>query len=272
LSNYKNVKRFVLNEKSLVKMDVDDIIMTGTTGQVPVWEGSSSQYEPGDPLKYGTDTSASCVFQEGATFGHPDSAALVLNSAGEFRMQGSATVWLDTNIPALGLARGASAPDLVAFLSAGNIQGLGFDGVATTEEVFGSFEVAHGYLEDSTFYPHVHWMPTTSACGVVCWQLEVAHVDDESGAAFPDTVLNYTIESDATGVTWYAKEADFVNSDSTVGAVGLGVKPGSTFIFRLFRDPGAAADTYGADAALINFGVDFEIHRLGEPTRVDPVA
>lgn len=254
VSNYKNIKRFQLNEKTLIKADVHDILNTAAEGEFLTWVQTASEYVPTDR------------FQEGAKFGGT-SAYTELNSQGELVMYGSATVWLDTNIPALGLGRGASAPDVVSFLSGGNIQGLGFDGLATTEQVFGSFEVAHGYLESSTFYPHIHWMPTTSACGVVKWQLELASVVEESGGAFPDTVLNYTIITCATGVAWYAKEVDFVNSNGTEGVEATGIKPGTTCLFRLFRNPGDAADTYGADAGLINFGVDFEVHRIGETTR-----
>jgi hypothetical protein len=259
LSKYKNVKRFILNEKSLIKMDTHDVLNTACEGQFLTWVESASEYLPTDR------------FQNGAKFGSEDAYA-ELTSGGELVMTGSASFWLDTNIPVTALGRGANSPDFVSFLSGGNIQGLGFDGVATTEQVFGSFEVAHGYLESSTFYPHIHWMPTTSACGDVVWQLELACVAEESGAAFPDTVDTFTVTTKATGTAWYAKEADFVNSDSTVGAPGTGIKPGTTCLFRIYRDPTDGGDTYGADAALVNFGVDFEVHRLGEPTRLNPEA
>lgn len=73
--------------------------------------------------------------------------------------------WDDIIIPGVALTGGASAPDLVTFQ--GSIQLWTFDGVNTTEEVMGIFELPHKYKESTDLRPHIHFAPINGNGGNV---------------------------------------------------------------------------------------------------------
>lgn len=148
----------------------------------------------------------------------------------------SGTIYDDLVIYATALGTGASAPDLTAFGPSGSILALAFDGNATTEQVFGSFELLHWYKEGSDLNFHVHWSPVNANAGNVKWFLEysVANANGVFGA--PTTI---TVVQAAAGVAWTHQLAGFA------AVSGAGLTIGAVVAFRFYRVPTDAADTYG---------------------------
>lgn len=164
---------------------------------------------------------------------------------------GGDAVWLDFNFGIGGLARGASAPDLIA-LGTTSIETLGFDGINTPEEVSVALELNHNWKEGTNLKPHIHWYPTTAAAGNVNWQMEYVLVHGNVVPA--STIINVIVAT--PGVAWRSVFTNFPEIVTT------GFVIGTQFHVRLFRDP-TDNDTYGSDVALATFGVHVQIDTLG---------
>lgn len=160
--------------------------------------------------------------------------------------------WDDIIIPGVALTGGASAPDLVTFQGA--IQLWTFDGVNTTEEVFGVFEIPHDYKEGSLLRPHIHWAPYNGNGGNVKWQMSYTIASKDS--VFP-SASNIT----AVGAAGTSALAHKATEFDTI--VGTNVKIGDIIAFRLFRDPTDSSDTYGSDVFLLSVGVHYQIDSTG---------
>ena len=121
--------------------------------------------------------------------------------------------------------------------------------------MFFTIQFPHGYKLGSDVYPHVHWTPTDAGAGSVVWQLEYSWADIDE--VFP-AVTPIEIADAAAGVAWTHQLASFA---AVTGSGATGVS--SMLVCRLFRDPAHASDTYGSDAALLEFDVHFEIDTVG---------
>lgn len=166
--------------------------------------------------------------------------------------------WEDVIIPAMSLGAGSSAPDLVAF-DGGNLRCLAFDGGSTTEQLFGAFEMPHAYKEGSTVSFHVHWSPTTTNTGNVVWQCEHSLVNPTG--TFPSATSVKATAAAAGGTAWVHKLTAF--PDQTMSGITIG----AVCIFRLFRDPTDAGDTYPDDACLLSIGLHFQRDTPGSAQR-----
>jgi hypothetical protein len=175
-------------------------------------------------------------------------------SDGTLEFNGTATVWDDLRVPGLQVKIGASAPDLTAFLGAGNLLIYRFDGNATTEQVYFTIQLPHSYKEGSDITPHVHWSPINANAGNVKWQLEYSWANID--ATFP-AVTTITATDAASGTAWDHQTIDFS------AITGTGKTISSMLVCRLFRDPTDAADTYASDAALLEIDFHFEINTIG---------
>lgn len=140
---------------------------------------------------------------------------------------------------------GASAPDLVAW-NGGTISVYAFDGLAVSEQLFGTCEYNHEFAEGADIYPHVHWAATTAAAGNVKWNLTYVWDNPGEGPSAETTISAVTA---APGVAWRLTKSGFPT------ITGTGKKIGSQFQFRLWRDPADAQDTYGADAVIQTMGI-----------------
>lgn len=160
----------------------------------------------------------------------------------------SDTVWQDLNVPAEALSRGLDSPD--SELLIGNIKALAFDGVSREEELFGSFELLHGYKEGTDLRPHIHFITSSVDIGDIKWQLEytIAYVD----GTYSTTTTTVAIDT-ANGIDRQHLAVEFGVID------GTGLKIGSHIHFRLFRNPSDTQDTYESDAFLSSIGIHYEI-------------
>lgn len=176
---------------------------------------------------------------------------------GTLEFNGDATVWDDLRIPGLSVKLGASAPDLVAFLGAGNLKAYAFDGGATSEEVHFTIQLPHSYKEGTDITPHVHWSPTTANAGNVQWFLEYSWANID--ATFPAVTTINVIDA-ASGTAW----------DHQMGVMsaitGTSKTISSMLVCRLYRDPTGGSDTYGDDASLLEIDFHFEMDTVGSRT------
>jgi hypothetical protein len=163
--------------------------------------------------------------------------------------------WDDIIIPATSvLTTGPTPPDMEVFGPTGNIRLPAFAGSGpTTEQAFGSFEIPHSWREGTIVRPHIHWAPRTANAGNVLWQMQVSIAD--ASKEFPaEQLLTATC---AAGVQW----KHFINEFDPLVMTGLHI--GAIIAFRIFRNPGAVADTYADDAFLLSLGVHFQMDRAG---------
>jgi len=166
---------------------------------------------------------------------------------------GDAVCWNDIFLAAGSLGAGASAPDLVNVNSTG-IFLYAFDGSATTEQLFGCFEIPHNYREGSDLVPHIHWMPTTTGTGNVKWNIDFWRVNEND---VPSVATSISAVGTTTGTAWQSRRSD------TTSILGPGVTIGNQVAFRLYRTPADVQDTYAADAVVMTFGIHYQIDTLG---------
>jgi hypothetical protein len=147
-----------------------------------------------------------------------------------------------------------SAPGTVTVGPSGGVKSFGFDGGASTEELFYHLDVQHDYVTGTNVIFHVHWTPATATGGDVKWQLEYQWV--EAGTTWPAPTLASVVT--AAGTTAWADK----RSDITIS--GTGHTYNSRILIRLFRNPTDAADTYAGDAVLTSVGLHYSAN-IGQP-------
>jgi hypothetical protein len=148
---------------------------------------------------------------------------------------------------------GASAPDLVNFAGSTTLQLYGFDGATTTEEVFATFQMPHGWI-GSAIYPHVHWSPINANAGTVRWNFEYTWTD--IGQTFGGTTtINATSNTSTTA--WKHE----ITSLGTLTPLATQDGISSILVCRLFRDP--SLDTYASDAVLLYLDIHYQKDGLG---------
>lgn len=172
------------------------------------------------------------------------------------KLYGDSTVWDDLMFPATAInPAGAANP---AGIDTDNGWFL-FDSAAT-ETISVIVQLPHRWKVGSTLYPHVHWHKTTAAAGNVRWQLEYkwAGIGDVMDASFTPLTVDTPIA--ATPDTNTAQK-HLISSWTGISAAGKGIS--SILVCRISRVGGATEDTYGADAALLQFDIHYEIDSLG---------
>jgi hypothetical protein len=85
--------------------------------------------------------------------------------------------------------------------------------------------------------------------------LEYSWADDED-STFPANAT-ISVTDAASGTAWQNQLANFAAISGTNKTIQ------STFVFRVFRDPADAADTYASDAGFLVFGVHFQQDTVG---------
>jgi hypothetical protein len=171
---------------------------------------------------------------------------------GSVFLVGDATMYDDLMVPVLSTVKGTSAPpDDITVLS--NFILYGFD-KAKSEEIFFVVQLPHSYKEGSDIYPHIHWMPTNTNTGVVVWKLEYTWVNYQG--TYPSSTTIMATDT-ASGTANTHQIGKFGSID------GTGMKISSMLICRLYREGGNAADTYNADAAMLEFDFHFEVNSVG---------
>jgi len=177
-----------------------------------------------------------------------------IEADGTIKCAGDATTFNDINISGLALGTGPAAPSIISLNSTG-VLAYAFIGTGVlADELHGSIEALHDYLEGSDIVPHVHWCPTTNDAGDVKWQLEYIWIS-RTGTITGSTTIDVTTA--AGGTAWVLKRSDFP------AVSGANRQIGDRFMFRIFRDPADLADTYGFDAAILDVGIHYQKDTMG---------
>jgi len=129
---------------------------------------------------------------------------------------------------------------------------------ATATETIGLLaQMPHAWKEDSVITPHVHWCKSTAAAGLVQWRLEYRAV--AQGSALPGAWT--TIETDgALAPATPDNDTQYehlVSPFPDIDLDGFGIS--DMLVMRLSRIGGDATyDTYGADAAMMEFDIQYQ--------------
>ena len=122
----------------------------------------------------------------------------------------------------------------------------------------------HTWKEGSVISPHIHWQKTTSADGDVLWQLDYEVVANGSVAA-----MDYGSQLQQSSTVAGTPDNDTANEVliSSFGEIDMTGEEISVLIFwKLSRIGGDAADTYAANARLLEFDIHYQKDSAGSMT------
>ena len=171
-------------------------------------------------------------------------------------------VFDDYLTPGIAVRLGASAPGIAElrdglFLPA-------FDGAATAEQGFFTVHILHGIKPASTPTFHIHWTHNQAApSGDVVWNIDYSYAKGYGAGAFPAPT---TLSTTSTAAAQYVH----VITDDDDMPVDVSVEPDAVLLCRIYRDPTDVADTFAADAFLVNVDMHYERTRVGTPERNRP--
>lgn len=165
-------------------------------------------------------------------------------------------LWDDLRFPATAInpPGQASDPDVEA------ASGLLLFAATGTELVYLLAQMPHCWEEGTAVSPHVHWQKTTSASGDVMWQL-----------SYKISAIGEVMDADWTTVTASSPVASTPDNDtanehlltSFTDIAMAGNTLSTCILFRLSRLGDDAADTYGADARLLEFDLHYQTDQPG---------
>lgn len=159
-------------------------------------------------------------------------------------------VWDDMKYPASGLNPPGAASDPTRDTTDGMLL---FD-AAATNVIAGGALMPHAREVGTVIEPHIHWTATTTGAGNVVWRFEYAVAS--IGNAFPAyTTVNVTAA--ASGVANQHQVTSFGEITMADDALGTMLK------WKLSRIGGDAADTYAADAKLLEFDIHIQLDSFG---------
>lgn len=171
------------------------------------------------------------------------------------------TAWEDLRFPAQGInPAGSAAPPTVDDTT---FPGTLLFSASADNLIGGVAQMPHAWLRESAIRPHVHWAKTTSASGVVVWQLRYTKADiGDTFGAYSDWITGTAVVSDGDTASKHAL-VTFGNVDMTgVGESGL-------VIWELRRFASDASDTYNsATARFFEFDIHYQVHKFGTPNEI----
>lgn len=137
---------------------------------------------------------------------------------------------------------------------------LSYD-AASTEQVFVLFQMPHAWVVGTAIYPHVHWAKSTSASGDVAWQCryKLWPINGVLSASWTDlgVVTSPVVGTPDTDTADKQLITDFGDVDMR------SLDHSDSILFELSRVGGAVADTYGADAVMVEFDAHYQSNRWG---------
>ncbi|MBI5372983.1 MAG: hypothetical protein HZA79_13255 [Sphingobacteriales bacterium] len=162
-----------------------------------------------------------------------------------------------SNAAQLSYLSGSSGPQIWYFRNDQGVEAMSFN-----------VQLPHSWKEGTTIYPHLHWVPKTSASGNVEWNFEYSWVnyDPDTPQQFPAYTTSTVVSTGPFTATTHKITA---LTASNAGISGTGKKISSILVCRIWRNSGNAADTYNADAGVLF--VDFHIQVDGWGSRSEYV-
>lgn len=134
------------------------------------------------------------------------------------------------------------------------------------DDLFFAVQMPHCWKVGTDIYPHIHWIPKTTADGnpanqKVVWGLEYAWAN--IGETFPTNTLIVTasdhLPADANVVAGKHYLTPF--TPITPGAAQDEIS--TMLICRLFRKSADGADNYEGDAGILQFDIHYQIDTMG---------
>lgn len=182
--------------------------------------------------------------------------ALILASRTGFNTGIKARQWDDLRFP----ASAVNPPGQVSDPDFDTTNGGWLFAAGGTEVLFLMAQLPHAWAEGTDLKPHVHWQKTTSAGGDVVWRFSYkwAKKGAVMDASFTDV--------DVTSVVSGTPDNDTANEHliTSFGAlVATDVEVSDMLVIKLARIGGDGADTYGADARLLEFDIHHQIDSFG---------
>jgi hypothetical protein len=197
----------------------------------------------------GTTVSANYMQSSTGKFGDVDGGHYIeFESDGTLKMNGNATTWEDLVMPLTTGKQGAlSRPDF----DYDNV-GYLFPQNDNSEKLYLVMQIPHSYKQETTIYPHLHWLQTTSSN--VTWKLDYKWTN--IGATVTDNFT--TIEMTRTVCTYSSGTLHQI-SETLNGIDGTGKTISSILAVKLYRDD----NIYTGDALAYQFDIHYESDTLG---------
>lgn len=134
-----------------------------------------------------------------------------------------------------------------------------FAGIATLEEVHGVMKVPSDALPNDTLFLATRAAPATTGAGNYRFHFYYSIINN-TGTTTITTIDDSLMATTAASGTAY----EFTSIE--LGYI-VGLNPNDCIMFRFFRDPADAADTYGSDVVCIGAGFKYRINCLGQLTK-----
>lgn len=169
----------------------------------------------------------------------------------------------DLRFPANNLTLGASAPTVNTTYGWFEFQGSPTYG----DSVFAIVQLPHAWEEGTSLHPHVHWMKTTSAAGVVNWQLDYRWIEIGTTMDASWTTLSNETPSVSDGDTQYQHAlTSFTAIDMT------GTEQISDILLCKLSRVAPSGTAYTPAAVLLEFDIHIEIDAFGSEQLYNKVA
>lgn len=169
-------------------------------------------------------------------------------------LNGTASVWEDGQVPALGIRlQGSTDPALTSgFAGNSDFYLYYFQGGGSTNDLcYFTLQFSHSIKANDSLMAHVHWSPTTNVnvgSDTVVWELQYSYAD--LNGLFPsvtkDTVKCYP----GANRRWY----HHINTFKPITSKTIS----SIIVCRLRRINSSASDTYPDNAAFLGFDIHFK--------------
>ncbi len=153
---------------------------------------------------------------------------------------------------------GVNDPDMLE-VGSSTIYQPHFAGAATLEEVHGSMKVPDDFIDGDTLFMACRAAPSTTGAGNYKFHFWYS-VINETGTTTITTIddsLTATTTASGTAYEFTAIDLGYIE----------GLDANSCILFRFFRDPGDAADTYVSDVCCIGAGFKYRKGSLGQLTK-----
>ena len=165
----------------------------------------------------------------------------------------------------LNLAKGAAAPDLAEFRDGLFLNAFAGTG-GVTEQAYFSHHILHGMKPGSTPTFHIHWAHNQAGpSGNVKWQLDYSIAKGYGAGSYAAPT---TLTATQTALAQYVH--NITDDDDMPLASITEIEPDTVLIGRIYRDPTDGADTFEADAFLIQIDMHVQIDKIGTLERNRP--
>lgn len=161
--------------------------------------------------------------------------------------------WNDLRFP----AQAVNPPGAVSDPDVDATDGTLLFAASGTEVIFIAAQMPHGWISGTEIRPHVHWVKTTSAEGDVVWGMKYR------AAAVGQTFGAWSAEHSAATLAVSDEDTADHHALSAFPPITLLGGPSTMILFEIARLGNDAADTYAADAKLLEFDLHYQAGAAG---------